>query len=189
MKTVQASRPGTVRIIGGRWRGRRLQLPAVTELRPTPDRVRETLFNWLAPVVDGARCLDLYAGSGALGVEALSRGAADVCFVDSSAAAAQCLRVNLDKLGALGARVEELQAETYLAAIPEPFDIVFLDPPFATNALENLCTLLERGWLKPGSRIYLESSRAQSLPALPPGWRLLREKTAGQVRFALAQRD
>jgi 16S rRNA (guanine966-N2)-methyltransferase len=189
MKTARAARPGSVRIIGGRWRGRRLQLPALTDLRPTPDRVRETLFNWLAPVVDGARCLDLYAGSGALGMEALSRGAAYVCFVDSSAAAARSLRVSLDKLGALGAYIAETQAETYLAGVPEPFDIVFLDPPFAINALENLCTLLERGWLKPAARIYLESSRAQSLPALPPGWRLLREKTAGQVRFALAQRD
>lgn len=189
MKPRQPSAAGSVRIIGGRWRGRRLPVPATTGLRPTPDRVRETLFNWLMPVLPGAACLDLFAGTGVLGIEALSRGAASACFVERDPGAAAVLRASLQQLQAEAAEVVAADALAWLAGVPRGFDVVFLDPPYGEEPLANLCTLLERGWLKPGARIYLEASRTAALPALPPGWRLLREKTAGQVRYALAQRE
>jgi 16S rRNA (guanine966-N2)-methyltransferase len=186
-KTRRGARSGSVRIIGGRWRGRRVPVADIDALRPTPDRVRETVFNWLAPVLPGGRCLDLYAGTGVLGLEALSRGAAAAVFVEQSAPAARQLEQSLAALEATATRVVVADAAVYLQGAPTPFDVVFLDPPYGTE-LGNLCTLLGRGWLAPGARIYLESSRSDALPELPTGWDLLREKTAGQVRFALAQR-
>ena len=178
-----------MRIIAGRWRGRRLPLAPNSAARPTPDRVRETLFNWLMPVIDGARCLDLFAGTGALGLEALSRGARSALLVEQEPAAVAALKSNVERLAADGASVLLADARRYLAGHPSAFDIVFLDPPYAENALEDLCTLLARGWLAPGARVYLEWSRSGSRPTLPNDWQLLREKTAGQVCFALAQRN
>src|SRR5512134_933490 len=119
-----------LRIIGGRWRSRRLRFPPLPGLRPTPDRVRETLFNWLTPVIAGARCLDLFAGSGALGIEALSRGAAAVTFVERHPQAVRGLRANLAQLRAEGARVEQADALLWLRQAPQPFTVVFLNPPF-----------------------------------------------------------
>ncbi len=175
---------GTLRVIGGRWRGRRLAFAAVEGLRPTPDRVRETLFNWLAPLIEGARCLDLFAGSGALGIEALSRGAAAVRFVERDARACALLRDNLALLGAEGARVEAMDALAFLARPAEPFDVVFVDPPFALGLHAPACArLAEGGWLAPGARVYLESGPDEI--ALPEGWQVLRDKTAGQVRYRL----
>lgn len=159
-------------------------------LRPTPDRVRETLFNWLAPVIPGMRCLDLFAGIGALGLEALSRGAAEVCFVERQATVARALEQALARLGCgpAQAAVVNVDAVAYLRGRARPFDLAFVDPPFGEVALGDLCTLLHGGWLADGARIYLEMGRDQPLPPLPPGWEVLREKEAGQVRYALARR-
>jgi 16S rRNA (guanine966-N2)-methyltransferase len=155
-------------------------------LRPTSERIRETLFNWLASTIEGSRCLDLFAGSGALGLEALSRGAGAVVFVESSARVAAVLKESVKVLEASSARVHKADAISYLKSEPEPFDIVFLDPPFATDLLEDLCRLLSEGnWLAEGARVYLEQDRERPLPELPDGWTILNEKTAGQVRYAL----
>ena len=156
-------------------------------MRPTPDRVRETLFNWLMPVVEGARCLDLFAGSGVLGLEALSRGAAEVCFVERSTAAARQIEATLLEFDCLDAEVCNVDAMKFLNGTPQAFDLILVDPPFGTMNLGNLCTLLAQGWLAPGAKIYLEMSRRDALPDLPPDWTLEQEKTAGQVRFALAR--
>lgn len=177
-----------VRVIGGRWRGRKIPVPG-SGIRPTGDRVRETLFNWLAPVVPGARCLDWFAGSGALGIEALSRGAAHCVFVERDRGAARALRTCLDQLGAAAAELVETGATAALGALQGPFDIVFVDPPFDGPDIGNLCTLLERsGLLADGSSIYLEMRRRSEPPALPANWRRLRQKNAGQVSFILARR-
>lgn len=189
--------PGSVRIIGGTWRGRRVEVLDGAELRPTPDRVRETLFNWLMPVLAGARCLDLYAGTGALGLEALSRGAADCWFVERDARLGAALEATLLRFIGQGAtgpdparargRVLVTDALRWLDRPPlAAFDVVFLDPPYAANNLSDLCTLLARGWLAPVAWIYLETSRSQDLPTLPAGWQLHRESRAGDVRYALA---
>ena len=155
-------------------------------LRPTSERIRETLFNWLASTIEGSRCLDLYAGSGALGLEALSRGAREAVFVENSAAAVAVLKDSVAALDAAGARILETDAPGYLQGDPEPFDIVFLDPPFAADLLEDLCRLLdERGWLTVGARVYLEQDHDRPLPRLPDGWAVLKQKTAGKVRYTL----
>ena len=176
-----------MRIIGGAWRGRRVEFPDLPSLRPTPDRVRETLFNWLQGHIAGARCLDLFAGSGALGLEALSRGAAEVVFVETATAAAHTLRAQLQRLGGAGrAAVLDLGAARYLRAPATPFDIVFLDPPFGSDLLaESLAQLAAGSWLREGGRVYLENERAAGVPALPPGWELLRSKVAGEVAYHL----
>ncbi len=179
---------GEVRIIGGTWRGRRLPVVDAQGLRPTADRVRETLFNWLAPVLSGMRCLDLFAGTGALGLEALSRGAAEVCFVERQPAVAQALEASLRRLDCRSARVVVADARHFLAGEFQSFDLVFLDPPFGDVDLGDLCKLLDNGWLNSNARVYLELPRSMALPQLPPSWTVLREKTAGQVRFALAGR-
>ncbi len=184
----QTGKPaGSVRIIAGEWRGRRLEVAAGADIRPTPDRVRETLFNWLAPVLPGMACLDLYAGTGVLGLEALSRGAAESWFVERDAEAATALESVLVRLGGQG-RVLRADARRWLAgSVPRSFDLVFLDPPYADDELGNLCTLLVRGWLAPHAWIYLEMSRKAPLPTLPEGWQLHREREAGEVRYALAR--
>jgi 16S rRNA (guanine966-N2)-methyltransferase len=179
----------SVRIIGGVWRGRRVNFPDVPGLRPTPDRVRETLFNWLQHAVAGARCLDLFAGSGALGLEALSRGAKELVFVEQAVAAARVLREQLVRFGGGGrGQVMEMGAARYLRSPPEPFDIVFLDPPFGRAGLAEYVPLLDLGhWLQPGSLIYLENEKAEGAPALPAEWELLKSKSAGEVGYHLAR--
>src|ERR1700675_3848327 len=149
----------SVRIIGGGWRGRRVSFPDIPGLRPTPDRVRETLFNWLQHAIAGARCLDLFAGSGALGLEALSRGAGRLVFVEQAVAASRALQEQLNRFGgASRAQVGEMGAARYLRSAGEPFDIVFLDPPFGHGALAEYVPLLGEGlWLKPGALVYLEN--------------------------------
>ena len=182
----RAGRSRELRIIGGTWRGRKLRFPATADIRPTPDRVRETLFNWLDGVIRGARCLDLFAGSGALGLEALSRGAAHVTFVERDAIAARELRVRLDEWQAAGACVERSDALRYLAGESRPFDIVFLDPPFASELLSGAAALLEaRHWLSSDARMYVECEARQGLPPLPAGWQLLKAKHAGEVGYYL----
>ncbi len=175
-----------LRIIGGCWRGRRLSFPPLPGLRPTPDRVRETLFNWLAPMIAGTRCLDLFAGSGALGMEALSRGAAEVVFVEHHPLIAQGLKENLHQLGSASAQVEQADVLSWLQGPVKPADIVFLDPPFSADLLTPVCTALEeKQWLNPGARIYLESERDLQILALPQDWEIIREKTAGSVSYRL----
>ena len=175
-----------LRIIGGRWRGRKLRFPASAGIRPTPDRVRETLFNWLAGASQGAACLDLFAGSGALGLEALSRGAAHVTFIEQDAAAVRELRTRLTEWQAAGARVVRDDALRYLSSTAQPFDIVFLDPPFDSQLLERAAMLLEsQPWLQPDALIYVECAARAGPPPLPPSWRLLRAKRAGEVGYHL----
>ena len=175
-----------LRIIGGTWRGRKLRFPASAAIRPTPDRVRETLFNWLSTAIHGACCLDLFAGSGALGLEALSRGAAHVTFVESDAAAAHALRQHLAEWQAGNARLERTDALRFLAGEARPFDIVFLDPPFASELLSRSAALLEeRHWLAAGARIYIECAAREGLPLLPATWRPLKAKQAGEVGYHL----
>ena len=178
-----------MRIIAGRWRGRQLRFPAALELRPTPDRVRETLFNWLQrPIVD-ARCLDLFAGSGALGFEALSRGAAEVVLVERDTAVARALRGSAELLGASAALIVAAEARAFLLGPARPFDVVFLDPPFAAGLLPDLCKLLEqRGWLAPRAYVYLENAVSDAAVPLPDGWEAVRETRAGEVRAVLVQR-
>jgi 16S rRNA (guanine966-N2)-methyltransferase len=179
----------SVRIIGGGWRGRRITFPDVPGLRPTPDRVRETLFNWLQHDIAGARCLDLFAGSGALGLEALSRGAKELVFVEQAVAASRALQEQLARLGAeRRSQVVEMGAARYLRGAAAAFDIVFLDPPFGQDALAEYIPLLDSGhWLKPGSQVYLENEKAGGAPLLPAHWELLKSKSAGEVGYHLAR--
>ncbi|HEY0748181.1 MAG TPA: 16S rRNA (guanine(966)-N(2))-methyltransferase RsmD [Steroidobacteraceae bacterium] len=179
----------SVRIIAGAWRGRRVHFPDLPALRPTPDRVRETLFNWLQHSIAGARCLDLFAGSGALGIEALSRGASEVVFVEQFPAAARTLQEQLVRLGGESkARVMEMGAARFLRTPAKAFDIVFLDPPFGTNALAEYVPMLDSGpWLAAGSLVYLENERSAGVPSLPAHWELLKSKSAGEVGYHLAR--
>ena len=186
---AKKTRPGRVRIVAGKWRSRLLDIAAVDGLRPTAERIRETLFNWLAPTIAGSRCLDLCAGTGALGFEALSRGAETVVFVEKSPIAARALRKNAELLEADGAEIHQDDALEFLAnGQREPFDVVFLDPPFAAAMLDELCRLLdEHSMVRPGSLVYIEEDRATSAVDLPPGWSLLKSRTAGNVRYSLAR--
>jgi 16S rRNA (guanine966-N2)-methyltransferase len=161
MKTSQ------VRIIGGDWRGRKLEFPAnAQQLRPTPGRIRETLFNWLSYDINGARCLDLYAGSGALGVEALSRGASD------------------------DAKVYTMDARRFVRQIEGEWDIVFLDPPYRHGMLQQILRLLdEHNCLAKDALIYIESERELDDLKLPPGWHYLKQKKAGQIKYYLASNN
>lgn len=194
--------PGRIRIIGGEWRGRSLALVPGVELRPTPDRVRETLFNWLMPMLPGARCLDLYAGTGALGLEALSRGAAESCFVEREPRTAAAIDAALRRFGGRG-EVHVADARRWLGGTPaSAFDLAFVDPPYgkreadksvhgkaqsSEGVLAELCTLLARGWLSAHAWVYLEMSSDQSLPTLPEGWYLHQELRAGAVRSVLVR--
>ena len=179
---------GAVRIIAGAWRSRRLAFPASEGLRPTPDRVRETVFNWLASRLPGAACLDLFAGSGAFGFEALSRGAARVVLVEKRLEVAAALRHNREQLKAGQAEIVHADAVEFLRGPAAAFDIVFLDPPYASGLLGPCMQLLEvHGWLKPDALVYLEAPQGEVLP-LPETWRLVRSKTAGQVGYHLATR-
>jgi len=176
-----------VRIIAGTWRGRRLSFAPVPGLRPTPDRVRETLFNWLAPLVRGARCLDLYAGSGALGMEAASRGAAEVVLVDNDPRVVATLGRQREILGAHQVRVVRAEVLQWLAGPSSQFDIVFLDPPFRRQLLLPCIQHLESGrWLADQARVYIEAEKGLILQ-LPESWELLRSKVAGQVGYHLAR--
>ncbi len=177
---------GTLRIIGGRWRGRKLKFLATEGLRPTPDRVRETLFNWLSLDLQGARCLDLFAGSGALGLEALSRGAASCDFVESSRTASRRLRENLEALHDAKGAVHNQDALAFLQSRSERFDLVFMDPPFGSG-LANICCqhLLEADAVATEGALYIESGAGDTAPVLPTDWTLQREKQAGRVNYRL----
>ena len=170
-------------------------MPDLPGLRPTPDRTRETLFNWLAPRLHGAHCLDLFAGSGALGFEALSRGAGSVCMVEQAGVAVHQLRVNAATLKAERLDILHSNALEFLSSggdrppTDRPFDIVFLDPPFRQGLLAGYCEALEqRGWLAPTAAIYLEAEQEHGSPTLPTNWEIIRHGRAGQVAFHLAER-
>ena len=186
---AKKTRPGRLRIVAGKWRSRLLDIADVEGLRPTAERIRETLFNWLAPSLAGSRCLDLCAGTGALGFEALSRGAKTVVFVEKSPVAARALRANARVLDAEGAEIHQDDALEFLSKERQPpFDVVFLDPPFAAAMLGELCRLLdERSLVRNGSLVYLEEDRATPAVELPENWNLLKSKTAGNVRYSLAE--
>lgn len=176
-----------LRIIGGQWRGRKLRFADGEGLRPTTDRVRETVFNWLQGIIEGARCLDLYAGSGALGLEALSRGAAEVVFWEKNPKAVRALRDNLELLKADRGQVIQGDTLQQLQGPAHPFDVVFLDPPFGRELLQpSLDLLASQGWLAAGARIYIEHASKGEGFTTPPGWELLRSKQAGQVAYHLA---
>ncbi|PIA67231.1 16S rRNA (guanine(966)-N(2))-methyltransferase RsmD [Pseudomonas sediminis] len=181
---------GQLRIIGGEWRSRRFAFPDGPGLRPTPDRVRETLFNWLAPYVEGAHVLDPFAGSGALLLEALSRGAASGLACDLNPASVSALRGHLATLQCSTGEIQLGDALQLLARpAPQRFDIVLLDPPFHKDLLQDTCKLLEaQNWLADDAWIYTESETAPSTLGLPGNWRLHREKHTGQVHYALWQR-
>lgn len=182
-------KPGFVRIIGGKWRGRKLRVPGLEGLRPTPDRVRETLFNWLAPAIAGSRCLDLFAGTGVLGIEAVSRGAAQAILVERDPVAAGRLREAAAALAPERIQVVQGDALGWLASSPQPFDVVFLDPPFDAGLLQGAMRALESGGrLAPGAWIYLEAPAEAGPPELPPGWLLHRSGRAGAVGYHLARR-
>ena len=188
-KKTGKSQTGRLRIVAGNWRSRLLDVAEVPGLRPTSQRIRETLFNWLATRLPGARCLDLFAGTGALGLEALSRGAREVVFVERAALAVTTLEKNTAALEAVGATVLQMDAEIYLSRDHGAgFDIVFLDPPFGDDRLEELCRLLEQQHvLAPDARVYLEQDKSKPEVELPQGWRTLKNKTAGNVRYMLVQ--
>ena len=180
---------GQIRIIAGKWRGRKLTVLEGTGLRPTPERVRETVFNWLAPVMAGARCLDLFAGSGALGFEALSRGAALVVMVDQAQPVVALLQKELLAFGAENALVYRAKVPEQLREAAHPFDVVFLDPPYQANLLFACCDYLEAGgFLAAGAYIYLEAAEPIDNALLPAHWRILKSHRAGQVAYHLAQR-
>jgi 16S rRNA (guanine966-N2)-methyltransferase len=178
---------GRVRIIGGSLRGSRLDVLDAPGLRPTPDRVRETLFNWLTPVIEGSCCLDLFAGTGALGIEALSRGAAAVDFVESDARLATQLRANLLRLKQRGS-VNGFSANRFVESTEHRYDIIFIDPPFSENLWESSMAAIEmHSILSDEAWIYVESPADKSFVA-PAAWQLHREGRAGAVRFALYRR-
>jgi len=191
---------GKLRIIGGEWRSRQLPVADLPGLRPTTDRVRETLFNWMQNDIPGARCLDLFAGSGALGFEAASRGAASVTMIELQNNAMQILKSNKQLLGAnqgddnnRANNIELIQqnALVWLAAYQgKPFDVVFLDPPYDSDFLEQAIRLIdEQACLSVNACIYLECASNQELPELPTGWALSKEKKAGHVKYFLARYD
>jgi len=182
---------GEVRIIGGKWRSRKLKFPAINGLRPTPDRVRETLFNWLAPYIAGANCLDLFAGSGALGLEALSRGASHVIFADQSREIEIYLREQLTLLEANNASVYRYTFHVTQNPFSEkkPFDLVFLDPPFHQGYVQKCCQWLEQeNLLAADAFVYIEAESELSPLPFPNSWQVIRTKTAGKVGYHLLQK-
>jgi len=181
MKKPTSSGSGQIRIIGGQWRGRKLPVTDSPGLRPTTDRVRETLFNWLAPYMVDARCLDCFAGSGALGLESLSRYAASATLLEMERPVAQQLQKNLATLKAAHGKVVNTNTLNYLNQTGTPHDIVFIDPPFRKGLLDETLSLLEKnGWLADGALIYVESEVENGMPPVPASWQLHREKVAGR---------
>jgi 16S rRNA (guanine966-N2)-methyltransferase len=174
-----------VRIIAGLWRGRRLPVLDAAGLRPTKDQVRETLFNWIGPDLPGARCLDLFAGTGALGFEAASRGAVEVLLVEKDRKVASQLKANADMLKTTVPRIHNQSAQDCLEQLAGEIDVAFVDPPFALDVLGDLLPVLVAKMHVEGA-IYIEQDRTRGLPVLPEGWHYHREKSAGQVVFGLA---
>ena len=178
-----------LRIIGGNWRSRCVSFVDAPGLRPTPARVRETLFNWLQNDIIGSRCLDLYAGSGALGFEAASRGANSVIQVENNAPACRALNENTIALAAGQIKIVQMDVFRYLAGNAEPFDVVFIDPPFAMAMAVQTCQWLEeKGWLSKHAKIYVEAESTLKLDGIPENWRQLKSKVAGEVGYHFFER-
>lgn len=189
-KQAPSQSAGQIRIIGGKWRGRKLPVPDSPGLRPTTDRVRETLFNWLAPMIQGARCLDCFAGSGALGLEALSRYAGEAILLEADRHVAKQLSSNLTLLSAENGQVVHTNSLQWLAQPGQPFDLVFLDPPFRKDLLAETINLLEQfNWLAAEAWIYVEAEAESAAADVPASWQLHREKIAGQVAYRLYIRN
>ncbi|MCC4274409.1 16S rRNA (guanine(966)-N(2))-methyltransferase RsmD [Marinomonas communis] len=186
-KTASKGGASKLRIIGGEWRSRQLPIIELDGLRPTTDRVRETVFNWLSFEIPGARCLDLFSGSGALGLEALSRGAKECTFVELNRSVTQQIERNLSTLQASNGTVYNTDALSFLQANPAPFDVIFLDPPFRKGLLEQVLPKLDERWLAANAYIYIERESEAQLSQLPDHWQLKKEKRAGQLTFALYQ--
>jgi 16S rRNA (guanine966-N2)-methyltransferase len=187
----KATQNNQLRIIAGLWRGRKLSFPDVDGLRPTGDRIRETLFNWLAPEIQGARCLDLFAGSGALGIEALSRGAETSVLVERDTKAAAHLKANLEILKAEQGRVVNADVLGFLQKgnTDAPYHIIFIDPPFQLKLWQTVIEALEAGnWLADNATIYIESGRDDEYQP-PINWQLHRDKHAGAVSYRLFYRE
>ncbi|MFB0712262.1 16S rRNA (guanine(966)-N(2))-methyltransferase [Buttiauxella noackiae] len=190
MKKPQSTGTGQIRIIGGQWRGRKLPVPDSPGLRPTTDRVRETLFNWLAPSMVDATVLDCFAGSGALGLEALSRYASRATLLEMDRNVSQQLQKNLVTLKATNGKVVNTNTLNFLAQPGEPHTVVFVDPPFRKGLLDDTLALLESNrWLADEALIYVESEVENGMPAVPANWSLHREKVAGQVAYRLYSRE
>jgi 16S rRNA (guanine966-N2)-methyltransferase len=185
-----AEPPGQVRIIGGSLRGSRLAVADAPGLRPTPQRLRQTLFDWLAPVIEGARVLDAFAGTGALGIEALSRGASEAVFFERDRMRADAIAADLLRLRQSAGRVLCVDTLAALATPPaERFDVVFLDPPFEAGAWTNASALLDaNGWLAPMARVYVETAPEDVWEA-PARWTIHRQREAGAVRGTLLRVD
>jgi 16S rRNA (guanine966-N2)-methyltransferase len=187
---ASASGTGRLRIIGGQWRGRKLDFAEADGLRPTGDRIRETLFNWLQADLPGAHCLDLFSGSGALGLEALSRDAGSALLLEKNAAAARCIQANLQLLNDQHGQVVHTDTLSHLSqTAPTAYNVVFLDPPFALNLWQQVIALLEtNGWLAEHAAIYIETPK--NLPLnIPSHWQLHRQKHSGQVSYSLYYRQ
>ena len=183
---MAGSSQNCLRIIGGQWRGRKLSFAKVDAIRPTPDRVRETLYNWLAPTIHGASCLDLFTGSGALGFEALSRGAASVVMCDTNAKIISTLKDHAAVLKTNEAVFIQADALSFLNRNTQKFDLIFLDPPFDSDLLEKCFALIEqKSCLNDDAMIYVEAHSKEALPTVPENWLLHRDKKAGDVAYYL----
>lgn len=186
--TKSQGKMGAIRIIAGKHRGRKLPVLMAEGLRPTTDRIKETLFNWLMPYINNSHCLDCFAGAGSLGFEALSRGGSHITLIELDKSAAKQLNDNKNLLAAENLNVVNANALQYLAQVTnESYDIVFIDPPFYKGLAEQACDLLKNGWLKPNALIYVEVESSSSSITLPENWTLLKEKVAGQVAYRLYQ--
>lgn len=188
---IKNSPKGSIRIIAGKHRGRKLPVLMADGLRPTTDRVKETVFNWLMPYILGSNCLDCFAGSGGLGFEALSRGAEQVTFLEFNKSAAQQLKQNQELLNTGNATIVHTDTLSYLQTFSEqnqqPFDVVFLDPPFRKQFIEKTASLLNQGWLENNAFVYVEMEVDNNNQQLPANWHMLKEKVAGQVVYRLYQ--
>lgn len=183
---TQMAQPGEVRIISGQWRGRKLPVLDVQGLRPTTDRVKETLFNWLMQDTQGRQVLDCFSGSGSLAFEALSRHAHSALLLERDSKAAIQLKQNLARLKCNNAEVRQTDTMQFLAtAAMQQFDLVFIDPPFRQGLALPCAKLLEQGWLKPGAFIYLETEKELDIHDLPASWHLKKDKIAGQLAYRL----
>ena len=180
----QGKTPGRIRIVGGRWRGRKIQVRDVEQLRPTPDRVRETVFNWLRNHIEGATCLDLFAGTGILGIEAVSRGAAVAVLVEHDRELVISMRMQVETLGSHALEIVHADALEWLSRCEQVFDIVFLDPPFRSGLVAKSCsTLLERELLGPGGLVYVESEPGLNVDV--ERFEIVKQSSAGQVQYML----
>ena len=187
-QSAKPNNKGSIRIIAGLHRGRKLPVLVAEGLRPTTDRVKETVFNWLMPFIQDSICLDCFAGSGGLGFEALSRGASHVNFVELNEFAVQQLKENQQLLKANNMSVIQSDALSFIQHNTQKFDVVFLDPPFRQNFIEQTATLLNEKSLADNALIYIEMESEHNNQKLPLNWKLLKEKIAGQVIYRLYQK-